>query len=48
MKKFGAGEIIPESTDDVKIAKKHFTSKDREELIEEITEDDARDTPNPE
>ena len=47
MKKYGTGKVLPEKGDDTKTAKKNFTAKDREELIEESTEDDARDTPNP-
>ena len=47
MKKFGVGRIIPEFGDDTKTAAKHFTDKDREDLLEESTEEDEDDTPNP-
>jgi hypothetical protein len=41
MKKYGKGKVIPEKDDDKKVAKKNFTKKDREELVEESTEDSA-------
>jgi hypothetical protein len=40
MRKFGTGTVIPEPGDDQKTAAKHFTDKDREELVEESTQDD--------
>ena len=35
MKKFGAGEIIPEKGDDTKTAKRNWTPEDDAELAEE-------------
>ena len=45
MKKYGKGKVIPEKSDDTKTAKKNFTKKDREDLIDESTEGDEKDTP---
>lgn len=39
MRKYGTGEIIPESDDDQKTAAKQWSEKDDHELAEELADD---------
>jgi hypothetical protein len=46
MKKYGTGQVIPEEGDDQKTAAKHFTEKDREDLLKESSEDEDDTQPS--